>query len=235
MVTALFTTYALAHLAMLVWLLGTMRKEPMPGAVIVALVALGLTYDNSMIALGRAIGVGPVLEALSWPRFALHAACTPFVMAAAWRMARAARVSWALNARAYAALWILVVAMSAYGIFFDLAGLEVQPACLGDTLRYSSSTPPPQFCSPEQVQLPGHGPPIPSIVTVIICLIVGGGLWRQARWPWLLATASMMFVAAGLPQSHAGPAFGNGGEVILQAGLAMTAWRMRRARTDTDQ
>jgi len=233
MLTVLFSAYALAHLAMFVWLLRMLRAGATPGAAIVALVAAGLTYDNGMIALGSAIGIGPLLETLSWPRFALHAAFTPFIMVAAWQMARAAGIAWALNARACAVLWLLVAAMVAYGVFFDLLGLDVQPACLGDTLRYSSSTPAPQFCSPDQVQLPGHGPPVPSIVTVIICLIVGGGLWRRAGWPWLFAAALAMFIAAGIPQSQTGPVFGNGGEVMLQAGFTITAWRIRQWGAET--
>ena len=233
MLTVLFSAYALAHLAMFVWLLRMLRAGATPAAAIVALVAAGLTYDNGMIALGSAIGIGPLLETLSWPRFALHAAFTPCIMVAAWQMARAAGIAWALNAQAYSVLWLLVAAMVAYGVFFDLLGLEVQPACLGDTLRYSSSTPAPQFCSPDQVQLPGHGPPVPSIVTVIICLIVGGGLWRRAAWPWLFAAALAMFIAAGIPQTQTGPVFGNGGEVILQAGFTMTASRIRQWGAET--
>jgi hypothetical protein len=34
-----------------------------------------------------------------------------------------------------------------------------------------------------------------------------------------------MFVAAGIPAATLGPSLGNAGEVILQMGLAATAWR----------
>ena len=227
MFTALFSVYALIHFSLLVWLVSRMRRERVPGGLIIAFVAAGLTYDNATIALGSQIGMGSLLEALSWPRFALHAAFTPFVMVAAWQMARSAGVSWTIKPLAQAGLWAIVLAMVAYGVFIDLVGLEIQPACLADTLRYSSSTPPPQFCSPEQVRLPGHGPPVPSIITVIICLIAGAGIWWRRRWPWLAIAAVIMFVAAGVPASRFGPSAGNGGEVILQLGLVLTAWRFR--------
>ena len=127
------------------------------------------------------------------------------------------------------ALWLLVLGLSAYGIYVDLAGgLELQLACVGDTIRYTSSAPPAQFCSPDQVSLPGHGPPIPSIATVIVSIAIGAALWRSTGWPWLLITAAIMFVAAGAPQAALGPTFGNLGEVILQAGFAATLWRFSR-------
>lgn len=222
----IFAAYSTAHFviaASLLWLLA--RHGSAPGALIVALVSLGLVYDNGVLSLGHLWGPGPTLEAISWPRFALHAALTPFLMLAAWQVARAAGLSWAFNQRATLVLGILVVVMAAWGIFFDLVGLELQTACIGDNLRYTSSAPPSQLCSPLDEPLPGHGPPIPSIMVVLVAIAVGIGLWRARGWPWMTLAAVAMFIAAGVPASNLGLLPGNGGEVLLQTGLAASVFR----------
>jgi len=48
------------------------------------LVILGLVYDNLIIATGRFIGEGSVLENLSYVRFWLHALFTPTLILFAW-------------------------------------------------------------------------------------------------------------------------------------------------------
>jgi hypothetical protein len=225
MFTALFAGYAVVHLGLFLRLLGASRDAAVPGGLLIAFVSAGLTYDNALIAAGSVIGPGPLLESLSWPRFALHAAFTPLLMVAAWRIlgaagrAPATRPGWGM------VVGVLVVSMSAWGIGFDLVGLQIQPACLGDTLRYTTSTAGPQLCFEGQVPLPSHGPPVPSIVTVVFCIAAGLGLWRGAGWPWLAAAAVFMFAAAGAPGARLGPSIGNLGEVVLQAGLALTALR----------
>ena len=59
------------------------------------MIAAGLVYDNFIIAIGATIGAGELLITLSWPRFALHAICTPFTMIAIWQIADAADFRWA--------------------------------------------------------------------------------------------------------------------------------------------
>ncbi len=231
MFSFIFLGYSLAHLFVAISLIRLLGRGYVPGAIFVTFVGLALVFDNAMIAFGSRIGAGEFLETLSYPRFAMHAAFTPFLMLVGWLIAKAAGLSWTKNKLIYGGLWILMLSMSGYGIYVDLfGGLELQTACLGDTLRYTSSTPPPQFCYPDQVSLAGHGPPIPSIVTCVVCLIVGFSLWRANGWPWLLASATFMFLAAGAPQANFGPTFGNLGEVVLQAGFAATLWRFAPKR-----
>lgn len=230
MFTAIFLSYSAAHLIIAISLVRLLLKRGyIPGAIFVAFVSFSLVFDNSMIALGDRIGPGEQLLTLSLPRFYIHAAFTPFLMIVAWFIAERAGLTFTQKRPLYYALWLLVLGLSAYGIYVDLAGgLELQLACVGDTIRYTSSAPPAQFCSPDQLSLPGHGPPIPSIATVIVSIAIGAALLRSTGWPWLLVTAAIMLVAAGAPKTTLGPTFGNLGEVILQAGFAATLWRFSR-------
>lgn len=228
-ISLIFTAYALAQLLILAALLGMRLRGPAPGWAVLALVAAGLAYDNGVIAAGATLGDGELLRALSWPRFALHAAGTPLIMLAAWQIARAAQLDWTRRRRNFYLLVTLMLAMSAWGVGTDLVGLQWQLACHGDTLRYSTSAPPSQACYPQQQPLPPHGPPLPSIVTVLACLGAGWSLWRQRRWPWLLLAALAMLIAAALPQARFGLLPGNGGEVLLLAALAGAGRRFSAA------
>jgi hypothetical protein len=226
--TILFSVYALAHVALLIWGLRLWRREHAPGAPIIAMIAAGLIYDNLMIAVGATIGAGDLLIALSWPRFALHAICTPFTMIAVWQFANAADFSWAQDRRAWAVIWIFVISMVALGMSTGLIGLEIHPTCYQGILRYSSAVSETHLCFAGQMTVVGHGPPIPSIATGVFAMGVGIALWWGRGWPWLLAGALTMMAAAAVPTSQFGLGASNGGEVILLLSYAATAARFSR-------
>jgi len=195
------------------------------------MIAAGLIYDNLMIAVGATIGAGDLLIALSWPRFALHAICTPFTMIAVWQFANAADFSWAQDRRGWAVIWIFVISMVALGMSTGLIGLEIHPACYQGILRYSSAVSETHLCFTGQMTVVGHGPPIPSIATGVFAMGVGIALWWGRGWPWLLAGALTMMAAAAVPTSQFGLGASNGGEVILLLSYAATAARFSRGRS----
>ena len=223
-----FPLYAVAHLAIFIWCVSLVRLHHAPGAGIVAMISAGLVYDNLIISLGTTIGSGTLLQLLSWPRFAMHAMLVPFMMIAVVQFASAAGVSWAKDRRWLITVWVLVFAMIAYGVADHLVGLETVPACFDGVLRYTSNLHASHFCTPDQQQIMGAGPPVPAIVGNLLTLIVGFALWRRAGWPWLVLGSLVMFVAAAVPVSGFGLAPGNGGEVLLQTANAATAWRFCR-------
>ena len=232
MFSTIFAGYALAHFAIATSLVVLLVKRGyVTGAIFVAFTSFALTFDNGMIAYGANIGPGDLLISLSKPRFFMHAAFTPFLIFVAWTLADRAGLEFTRKRSLYLAMWALTLGMAAWGIYVDLAGgLQLQVACLGDTLRYTTSAPPPQFCSPDQVSLPGHGPPIPSIAVVVVGTVIGALLWRGAGWPWLMLTSLFMFAASGAPKANLGPTIGNFGEIVLQAGFAASLWRFSTPR-----
>ncbi len=227
----LFPLYSFTHLIVMLWCLSLLRRHRAPGALLTALIAAGLVYDNGIIALGSSIGVGPILEALNWPRFVLHALVTPFMMIAVTQMAIAGGIRWAAGRPWQIAVWILVIAGMAEGLFGHLLGLDLKPACFNGVVRYTANLNPSQFCSDTQVASQGGGPPIPSIVGNLVTLIIGFALWRRNDWIWLMTGSLVMFVAAAIPSSGFGLAPGNGGEVVLLLTYAFTVNRFGRRRT----
>ncbi len=231
----LFPLYSLVHFLVVICCLRLARTDHSPGALLVAMIAAGLVYDNGVIALGTYIGAGSILEALSWPRFALHALLTPFMMIAATRIAVAGGVRWAATRTWTIVVWMLVVGGIIEGAFAHLIGLQLEPACFNGVLRYTGNLNPAQFCFEGQVAGEGGGPPIPSIVGNFLTLIIGFALWRRNDWIWLMAGALVMFVAAAIPISGFGMVPGNGGEVVLLVAYAATVARFGRRRRHNTQ
>jgi hypothetical protein len=134
-----FPLYVVAHLGIFCWALYLARVHKAPGALLVAMIAAGLVYDNLIISLGASIGIGPLLQNLSWPRFAMHALLTPFMMIAVSQIAAAGGIRWAETVQWRVFIWVLVVSMIAFGAFEHLIGLETVPACIDGILRYSTN------------------------------------------------------------------------------------------------
>ncbi len=228
--------YAVAHAAVLYWLIQTLRASSRPGircaAAIAALTTAGLVYDNGLISLGSLIGLGDTLQMLSYPRYVLHALVTPMMIFAMVQIAGAAEIRFAqLPAVRWGAAALSIVLIPV-GIFEDLVGLELQPACFQGVVRYASSVAEPALCSPDQpVVAATGGPPIPSVTAVIVVLILGMALWRQRGWPWAFLAGLIMLIGAAFPMSRFGLLPGNGAEVVFVAGYAASAARFARPRS----
>jgi hypothetical protein len=223
-----FPAYAFAHLTIFILCIGWVRNYRAPGAGIIAMIAAGLVYDNAIVSLGASIGAGTLLQMLSWPRFALHALLTPFMMLAALQVAGAAGISWARNSRVRTVTWIVVALLVGMGAWDHLIGLETVPACFDGIVRYTENLHPSHFCSPDDVVKMGSGPPIPSILGNLLTLVAGFAIWRSAGWPWLMLGALVMFAAAAVPIGGFGMVPSNGGEVVLMAAYAATIWRFKQ-------
>jgi hypothetical protein len=224
----LFPLYAFCHLVIFVWALYLARAHKAPGAWLVAMIAAGLVYDNLIISLGTTIGIGSSLQALSWPRFAMHALLTPFMMIAVTQMAAAGGIRWAQTTQWKVCVWVLVISMVIFGAVEHLIGLETVPACFDGILRYTTNLYPSHFCGEGWEVVKGSGPPIPSIIGNIITLVIGFFLWRHHGWIWLMAGALLMFFAAAVPFRDFGMAPGNGGEVFLMFAYVATVMRFGR-------
>lgn len=183
------------------------RREAVGGAApLVALICLGLAYDNLAVAVGRLLGFGGTLEAVSAPRFWIHALLTPLLIVACGMLAARLGVGWAASRPAAIAGGALVLALIALGAVEDIIELELAPKEYADLLRYTNEG--------------SEGPPIPAIITILVLFALGVAVWRTAGSPWLCLGSLTMFVAAAAGTSHLW--VGNLGELALQVSIAAT-------------
>jgi hypothetical protein len=172
----------------------------------VTVVAGALVYDNGVIALGRPLGEGDLLEGLNAGRFVGHALFTPLLIIVGAGLVRAGK-----GISAAAGLAAVLVAL---GVYTDIVRLRLVPERYADTLRYVNDN--------------AAGPPVPAVVAILVLIGVGVVLWRRDGWPWVFAGAVAMFVAAGA--GFAVPWLGNLGELVLLTTVVLT---VRRATAGT--
>lgn len=206
MVSLVFAVFCLVHLCLTLWLVRLALARRSAHIWPAAAVAVGLVYDNGVVALGAVLGTGGPLLALSLPRFAVHALVTPVLIVFALGAARDLGLAWARRRLARVGFWLLTAVLIVYGVVADLVGLTLMPEREGDALRYTAA---------ESVA------PIPSMVTIVVLLAVGTALLVRARTGWMLLGAVLMLAASAVPDAPL--AVSNVGEVVLIAGLALTA------------
>ena len=220
MSSLLYPAYAIACASILAWGSLLLVRRPRASTAIVLLVAFGVFYDNLVLAigalLGDAVGPGDALLALSVPRFLLHQLVLPWLIYAAWDMARQAGHPWAAARWARRLAVVLSVAVTAAGIATRLVGLELEPEIADGVLRY--------------VAVGTSGPPIVSIVSIGFVGVAGLVFWRHDRWPWIVVAAVAVFVAEAFPDEAVRRAIGSAFEVVFLAVLLLTQQRLDAGR-----
>ena len=229
MLSYIFLTYAVVHLSIWIWGWVAWSRAGRPVALTLVLISSTLLfYDNFRIGIGRFIGEGDLLKALSVPAFAWHWSMLPLLIIAAGSMARLAGLNWARNRFVMGGFCVLAVALSAMDIP-KIFSMELVPACIDDVLRYSTSVNEAQLCGPDSVVVQGAGAAFVAIATNIVVLIVGITIWVRRRWPWMALGALAMFIAAGVfARSYYSLPIANFGEILITLGLISTALHLSR-------
>ena len=232
MLSFIFLAYAVIHLVIWLWGWRLWSETGRPVALLLVLVGGTLLfYDNFRIGIGRFIGPGDLLYNLSVPAFAWHWSLLPLLVIAAGAVARLAGLKWAQHKLVMGAFCLAAVALSAYDIP-KIFTMELHPACLDDTVRYTTTVKEGQLCSPtDPVITRGAHFPVVAVATNMVVLAVGIALWIQRRWPWLAIGSGLMFVAAGAFGGHRyGLPIANLGEICITLGLIVTCAHFGRLK-----
>ena len=229
MLSGLFLGYAVIHLLIWLWGWRLWAETGRPTALLLVLVGSTLLfYDNLRIGLGRFIGQGELLYALSVPAFAWHWSMLPVLVIAAGSLARLAGFGWAKNRLVMGALCVAAVLLSALDIP-SIFSMQLYPACLADTLRYSTRITEAQLCPGSELVISSGPGPLVAILVNVVVLALGIALWIKRGWPWLTAGAGAMFIAAG---AFAGSVWSlpiaNFGEVCFTHGYITTCAHLAR-------
>lgn len=229
MLSFLFLAFAAIHLV--IWAYGwyAWSRNERPRALFLILFSGTLLFfDNFRIGSGRFIGEGEVLEGMAFVAFAWHWTMLPLLVIAAGIIARRAGLRFAQSKLAVGTFCLVasgLIAMDVPKIF----ELELYPACVADTVRYTSNVSEQQLCGPtDEVVENGAGAAIVAIATNVIVLIVGIALWVRRKWPWMALGAGGMFIAAGaFAGSYYALPIANFGEILITLGLLSSALRFR--------
>ncbi|MEO7386480.1 MAG: hypothetical protein ABIX37_06065 [Gammaproteobacteria bacterium] len=232
MLSFIFLAYALIHIGIWLWGWKLWAETGKPVALLIVLVGGTLLfYDNFRIGIGRFIGEGDLLYAMSVPAFAWHWSLLPLLVIAAGSIARLAGLQWAQNRLVMGAFCVVAVALSIHDIP-KIFAMDLHIACLDDVVRYTTTVKESQLCHPTDAVVPnGADAAIVAIITNVFVLGVGIALWISRRWAWMAVGAGAMFVAAGLlgRGAYALP-ISNFGEICITLGLITTCAHFARLK-----
>ncbi|WJH35985.1 hypothetical protein N6H14_08845 [Paenibacillus sp. CC-CFT747] len=213
----LYLLLTLAYAGLLVFGFRRVRETGIPSySNLVLLIALGLVYDNAIIMLGRTIGEGGTLYALSTLRFWTHAFFTPALVLVAWDLLHRTGVSWARTPAARTGSWVLTLILVVYQIAFGTLKevSRLVPEEKAGVLRYASSE--------------SAGGPLMVIVTSLVLLGAGIVLFIKRRWIWMALGVGLLFVSQGLPLPFESSALTNIFELVLIVSLWATVRHVDR-------
>jgi hypothetical protein len=215
MYTTLFLVQAGIQLLLLVWLVRIYMTTGLWVALALFIPQFGLVYDNLIVGLGRFIGTGDFLQAISWPRFWIHWLFGAWLIIACGAILRLAGFAWAQHR----GFMVAFCALTASLMVLDLPYFwttRLHPVCELDLVRYSVQVSADMVCFPGQAAVPSLGPPIASIITCLVVIATGLVVMIRRRFPWVFAGGLLMLLSA-MP-SLSTYKLDNFGEILIAGG-----------------
>jgi len=235
MFTTLFLIQAGVQLLLLFWLVHIYKATGLAVALALFIPQFGLFYDNFIVGIGRFVGIGDFLKAISWPRFWIHWLFGAWLIIACGAILRLAGFAWAQHKGVMVAFCALTASLMVLDLpYFWTTNLY--PVCEFDLVRYSVQVPARMFCFPDQVVVPGQGAPIASVITCLVVIGTGFVVMVKRRFPWMFAGGLLMLISAMPPLSAW--KLDNFGEILIAGGCiwgiahfagARKSWLARQA------
>jgi hypothetical protein len=198
MLTLFYPILTLIHIALLAW--AFVFAQPTFAFVALVIVQLTVIYDNAIVSLGIRLPHGSLLEFLNRGRFLLHATCTALLLFPALEQTHLTHLN------LFAVFSSLIFA--GIGLTTSVINKQLIPICQQGIKRYALSVNEQTRCpdvdyTPAQLQAKAL-PPIQSILTVLVILIIGiYAAITQAQYNLLIASL-VMLIAGGLPPKKFG-------------------------------
>lgn len=227
MYSALFLAQALLQAVLLVWVWRLWRTTGLAVMAMLLAPQFGLVWDNLVVGAGRFIGLGPLLEALSWPRFWIHWLFGTWLIIAAAVALRLAGFAVMQHRNALLVFCATVVGLMVY----DLPHFwqdSLHPVCEFDLVRYSTAVSAENFCFDSQQEI-RNSPPFAAIFTCLVVIGCGFALLLRHRWPWMfLGGVAMLASASPLLRIYK---LDNFGEILIAGGCIAALARFSRGKT----
>ena len=216
---------AFVDFALLVWAVRECLRAPNNTAMILQTVLLALLwFDAGTVAIGGALGAGPLLETMSRIRYTWFYLTMPLLLVGAPVLARQA--GFALMQSRWPAVVLAIV-----GLVFALRDApmawtaDYHTACFGETVRYVFKVPVGQACIAGEEGIGGGGftPSIPLVFLAVTS--IGLALMIRRRWPWLGLAALLFMATTAIPPQIAGPYLTYPADTLMTAAFLFAARR----------
>jgi len=221
----MFAGFAVAQLALFVWLLQLTRTHRLAAGYVLLVPQFFLIWDNARVALGALIGFGEFLYAITWPAFWAHWLTGCWLIIASGSILRLAGVSWAEHRWVMRGFCLLATALIAHDLPLFWTK-EIYPVCEYDLIRYAGAVSESTRCTPDQA-LVSNTFPIAPVVTCFVVIFAGLMMWHKQGMPWMTIGGVVMLLTAAVPALNR-HRLDNLGEVFIQGGAIVTLWLLTR-------
>lgn len=209
-------SYALLHLVILVWTFTWAANTDSKIWILRALL-FGMFYDNLMQGLGAWFITASWYESASIMRFVFHVSVLPFLTIFTLLILQLGQVNIANKLWFIGGCWMFALAAVIFGIYYEVYLLE-----LGRT----------SVLGVEKLTSLSKTPPIATILTNIVVMLMAAALWRHNGWKWLFLGALFIFIVNGATATLAwGFIAGNFAELIFIICLLATARKFQHIPT----
>lgn len=203
----LYFFFTCAYIFLFVWSL--YKKQLFNLSSFVYLVIIGLIFDNIVVALGRFIGVGTLLENLNYLRYWVHAFVTPTLILFCLSVLQHTGIKWVKSKITLWMTWLYTIILILLEIFTEAWDIQLKPVWEYGVLRYIPAE-------------SASGPPIMIIFISITLIATAILLYKYTKWKWMLIGSVIMTIGSAIPFPFNSAASTNGFELFLLITLVIT-------------
>ena len=214
--TFLYFLYAALYAILLIWGLYGIRKHDLARwTSVIYIVILPLIYDNLLLATGKWIGEGELLESINFARFCLHALITPLLVMYSVGTLRESGIEWAQKKWLVLVGILYTVGLIVLEFSLEVFGLELEVVKEYGVVSYSNVE-------------EATGPPIMVLLVTLILIVASAILWKKTKWPVFFIGAVVMTIGSAIPLNVESGAVTNAFELFL---IFTLIWTKRRLIT----
>lgn len=214
--TFLYFLYTFLYMALLIWGLYGIRKQELDKwSSVIYIVILPLIYDNLILATGKWIGEGELLESLNFSRFCLHALITPLLVMYSIGTLRESGIEWAKKKWLVIVGIIYTIGLMVFEFSVEVVGLEIEVVKEYGVVSYSNVE-------------EATGPPIMVLFVTLILIVASAIVWKKTKWPIFFIGAIVMTIGSAVPLNIESGAVTNAFELFL---IFTLIWTKRRLIT----
>lgn len=214
--TFLYFLYTFLYTALLIWgLYGIRKQELAKWSSVIYIVILPLIYDNLILATGKWIGEGELLESLNFSRFCLHALITPLLVMYSIGTLRESGIEWAKKKWLVIVGIIYTIGLMVFEFSVEVVGLEIEVVKEYGVVSYSNVE-------------EATGPPIMVLFVTLILIVASAIVWKKTKWPIFFIGAVVMTIGSAVPLNIESGAVTNAFELFL---IFTLIWTKRRLIT----
>jgi uncharacterized membrane protein (UPF0136 family) len=201
--TYLYFLYAALYAVLLIWGISGIRKTDVrKWTSVIYIVILPLIYDNLILATGKWIGEGELLESLNFARFCLHALITPLLVMYSVGTLRESGIEWAQKKWLVLVGLLYTVGLIVLEFATEVFGLELEVMNEYGVVSYS-------------IVEEATGPPIMVLLVTLVLIVASAILWKKTKWPMFFIGAVVMTIGSAIPLNIESGAVTNAFELFL--------------------